>query len=77
MLQMDPIKRFSLQQIKNHVFYQCIPIRSGDFIPVPIKNGDKLRCSTVLPYLENYHYDTDRDDRSVEYLTDHQLQLDG
>ena len=77
MLQMEPLNRFSLQQIKNHEFYKCAPVKNKELlIPVPpLKNGDKLKNSTVLPYLENYHYDTDsRDDR---FLTEHQLNIEG
>lgn len=48
------------------------PIRTGDVVPVPALKGDPLRCSTVLPYLEAYHYQLDRDVEDV-YFTEHDL----
>lgn len=41
-------------------------------IPVPPLKGDPWRCSTVLPYLEAYHYQIDRDTEDV-YFTEHDL----
>lgn len=46
--------------------------RIGPAIPVPPLKGDPLRCSTVLPYLESYHYQADRDADDV-YFTEHDL----
>lgn len=52
--------------------------RVGNAIRVPPLKGDPLRCSTVLPYLESYHYNqTDgggaRDDDDEVYYTEHDL----
>jgi serine/threonine-protein kinase 11 len=73
MLQKDPAKRFTIQQIRNHSWFKCVPFGSGPPVPIPPLKGDHLRCSTVLPYLEAYHYDGDRD-ASDMYFTEHDLK---
>lgn len=42
-------------------------------VPIPPLRGDELRNSTVLPYLQSYHYDTSRDTLSNVYFTEHDL----
>ncbi|CAO1420575.1 unnamed protein product [Diamesa hyperborea] len=70
MLQFNANQRFNIQQIRNHSWFQCAPINTGDRISIPPLKGDSLRSSTVLPYLESYHYD--RDLNNV-YFTEHDL----
>ncbi|XP_055678076.1 serine/threonine-protein kinase stk11 [Lutzomyia longipalpis] len=72
MLQADPQHRFTLPQIRNHPWFIGAPEKTGPPIPFPPLKGDELRRSTVLPYLEAYHYATDRDNEDV-YFTEHDL----
>lgn len=46
------------------------PIRIGTAITIPPLKRDELRSSTVLPYLENYHYGNN--DEQV-YYTEHDI----
>lgn len=48
------------------------PEEKGPPIPIPPLKSDKYRRSTVLPYLDAYHYETDRDLEEV-YFTEHDL----
>jgi serine/threonine-protein kinase 11 len=57
MLRFDANERFTVQKIRNHSWFISSPINNNDAIPVPPLKGDSLRSSTVLPYLENYHYE--------------------
>ena len=41
-------------------------------IPIPPLRNDKYRRSTVLPYLDAEHYETERDLEEV-YFTEHDL----
>lgn len=43
------------------------PVKSCPEIPIPILKGDQFRCSTVLPYLESFHYDFERDSEEMYY----------
>lgn len=49
-----------------------MPLEIGTLVPVPALRGDLRRSSTVLPYLEAYHYDSERDSRNV-YFTEHDI----
>lgn len=72
MLQSDPNKRYTLQQIRYQPWFITAPEEKGPPIPIPPLKYDRLRCSTVLPYLEAYHYETERDLEDV-YFTEHDL----
>lgn len=48
------------------------PEEKGPPIPIPPLKNDKYRRSTVLPYLDAYHYETERDLEEV-YFTEHDL----
>lgn len=41
-------------------------------VPFPPLKSDAIRRSTVLPYLEAFHYADDRDDEDV-YFTEHDI----
>lgn len=43
---------------------------TGPPIPIPPLKGDKYRSSTVLPYLEAYHYGSEQED---VYFTEHDV----
>lgn len=47
------------------------PPKVGTRVSVPPLRGDELRSSTVLPYLDAYHYGTD--DMEQDYYTEHDL----
>ncbi|XP_022229861.2 serine/threonine-protein kinase stk11 [Drosophila obscura] len=72
MLQADPSARLSLQQIRKDTWFISAPPVTGPPIPIPPLKGDKYRCSTVLPYLEAYHYGSEHDQEDV-YFTEHDV----
>lgn len=43
----------------------------GTYLTIPPLKNDKLRSSTVLPYLDAYHYGNDEMDQ--DYYTEHDL----
>ncbi|XP_017047041.1 serine/threonine-protein kinase stk11 [Drosophila ficusphila] len=71
MLQADPSKRLSLQEIRHDTWFMSAPPVTGPPIPIPPLKGDKYRNSTVIPYLEAYHYG-DQDQEDV-YFTEHDV----
>uniref|UniRef100_A0A8D8HEK6 Serine/threonine-protein kinase STK11 n=2 Tax=Culex pipiens TaxID=7175 RepID=A0A8D8HEK6_CULPI len=71
-LQEDPARRFSLQQIRQHEWFRCAPVATCPLVPIPPLKGDALRRSTVLPYLEAHHYEAERDLANV-YFTEHDI----
>lgn len=71
MLRFDPVERYTIQQIRNHSWFIASPINTGDAIPVPPLKGDSLRSSTVLPYLESYHYENRQNHNT--FFTEHDL----
>lgn len=58
--------------ITRNRWFNARPVRTGLMVPVPPLKGDPWRCSTVLPYLEAYHYQHDRDTQAV-YFTEHDM----
>lgn len=59
--------------MSQHSWFHAKLERIGTAIPVPPLKGDALRCSTVLPYLESYHYQADSNSDSDVYYTEHDL----
>lgn len=47
------------------------PTEVGTRVPVPPLKTDELRSSTVLPYLDAYHYGND--EMEQDYYTEHDL----
>lgn len=72
MLRFDANERYTIQKIRNHAWFISSPVCTFDAVPVPPLKGDSLRSSTVLPYLESYHYDTNRQNPNV-FFTEHDL----
>ncbi|XP_030375851.1 serine/threonine-protein kinase stk11 [Scaptodrosophila lebanonensis] len=72
MLQADPNKRLSLQQIRKDHWFISAPEVTGPPIPIPPLKGDEIRRSTVLPYLEAYHYGNEQEQEDV-YFTEHDV----
>uniref|UniRef100_A0A182VQ76 non-specific serine/threonine protein kinase n=1 Tax=Anopheles minimus TaxID=112268 RepID=A0A182VQ76_9DIPT len=69
-LQADPRKRFTLQQIRHHEWFLFAPDATCPLVPIPPLKGDWNRCSTVLPYLIAHHYEKDRE---MPYYTEHDV----
>ncbi|XP_004530050.1 serine/threonine-protein kinase STK11 isoform X2 [Ceratitis capitata] len=72
MLQADQAKRYSIQQIRSDPWFISAPEEKGPPVPIPPLKRDVYRRSTVLPYLDAYHYETERDLEEV-YFTEHDL----
>jgi serine/threonine-protein kinase 11 len=72
MLRFDPVERYSIEKIRNHSWFISSPVNTFDAVPVPPLKGDSLRSSTVLPYLESYHYEN-RQNQNGLYFTEHDL----
>jgi serine/threonine-protein kinase 11 len=74
MLEFDVEKRYTIIQIRSHPWFMSSPKNTGDAIPVPPLKNDYTRSSTVLPYLESYHYDQNYEDRQSQmFFTEHDL----
>lgn len=72
MLRFDANARYSIQKIRNHSWFISSPVFTGEPpVPVPPLKGDSLRSSTVLPYLESYHYENRQNPNM--FFTEHDL----
>lgn len=66
-----------MAHLYNGLFVDCFrwtlstPPKVGTRVSVPPLRGDELRSSTVLPYLDAYHYGTD--EMEQDYYTEHDL----
>uniref|UniRef100_UPI00358EB2C7 serine/threonine-protein kinase STK11 n=1 Tax=Myxine glutinosa TaxID=7769 RepID=UPI00358EB2C7 len=77
MLEYQPARRFTIQQIRQHHWFCRKPSRVDEAaIPIPAASGDCWRSMTVLPYLEDLHapqpepefdYDTTPDLEAASY----------
>ncbi|XP_026273274.1 serine/threonine-protein kinase STK11 [Frankliniella occidentalis] len=72
MLQKDAVKRFTLQQIRQHPWFWRKPPQTLEQVPVPPLRGDELHNMTVLPYLMDYHYVEDPTSVQPQYYTEHE-----
>lgn len=70
MLEFDVETRYTILQIRNHPWFITPPANTGDAVAVPPLANDFTRSSTVLPYLESYHYE---DRQSQMFFTEHDL----
>lgn len=75
MLQSDPEARSSIRDIRKNLWVLSAPEKTGVLVPTPPLKGDPYRRSTVLPYLEAYHYETDHELEDV-YYTEHDLNAE-
>ncbi|EDV92979.1 GH18529 [Drosophila grimshawi] len=71
MLQADPSERLSLQQIRKDTWFLSAPAVTDPPIPIPPLK-EKYGRSTVLPYLEAYHYGSEQEQEDV-YFTEHDV----
>ncbi|XP_034944871.1 serine/threonine-protein kinase STK11 [Chelonus insularis] len=61
MLQKEPEKRFTLQEVKHHTWTIFQPKRTMDKVAIPPLKGAKDHKMTVLPYLMDYYYGIDEE----------------
>ncbi|XP_074109947.1 lkb1/serine/threonine kinase 11 [Cotesia typhae] len=61
MLQKEPEKRFTLQEIRRHPWTICRPERTTDQVQIPPIKGNTGHKITVLPYLMDYYYGSDEE----------------
>ncbi|CAH2293003.1 serine threonine- kinase STK11 [Pelobates cultripes] len=64
MLEYDPAKRFSIQQIRRHNWFRKKHPQMDPLVPIPPspETKDRWRSLTVVPYLEDLHgYSEDED----------------
>ncbi|NWW88467.1 STK11 kinase, partial [Rhynochetos jubatus] len=65
MLEYDPAKRFSIQQIRQHNWFRKKHAQAEALVPIPPspETKDRWRSMTAVPYLEDLHgYNEDDDD---------------
>uniref|UniRef100_A0A4W3I820 non-specific serine/threonine protein kinase n=1 Tax=Callorhinchus milii TaxID=7868 RepID=A0A4W3I820_CALMI len=64
MLEYDPVKRFSIQQIRQHNWFRKKHAQMETPVPIPPspETKDKWRSMTVVPYLEDLHGYNDEDE---------------
>lgn len=70
MLQREPEKRFTLQEIRHHPWTVCSPKRTIEKVAIPPFKGSTGHRMTVLPYLMEFYYGYDNDPM---YYTERQL----
>ena len=70
MLQIDIEKRIPLQNIKSHPWVLCRHPENEERVPIPPLRGDKWHTMTVLPYLMEYHYESNN---GPTYYTEREL----
>ncbi|XP_011306753.1 serine/threonine-protein kinase STK11 [Fopius arisanus] len=70
MLQKEPEKRFTIQEIRHHPWTICRFERTNEEVAVPPPKGSTCHRMTVLPYLMEYYYGEDQD---PTYYTERQL----
>ncbi|XP_053159458.1 serine/threonine-protein kinase STK11 isoform X2 [Hemicordylus capensis] len=74
MLEYDPAKRFSIQQIRHHNWFRKKHAQSEPLVPIPPspETKDRWRSMTVVPYLEDLHgyNEEEEEDLKDDYLED-------
>lgn len=75
MLEYDPAKRFSIQQIRHHNWFRKKHPQSEPLVPIPPspETKDRWRSMTVVPYLEDlhgYNEEEEEEDLKEDYLDD-------
>ncbi|RZC42949.1 Pkinase and/or Kinase-like domain containing protein [Asbolus verrucosus] len=73
MLQKDPDDRFSLQQIRQHIWFTRRPPKNAAPVPIPPLRGDEWHRMTVLPYLFDHYYDAADAANEAQYFTEREL----
>lgn len=70
MLQKEIKDRFTLKQVRRHLWTMCRPQKSEEAVPIPPLRGNEWHTMTVLPYLMDHHYETDN---NPTYFTEREL----
>ncbi|XP_019870588.1 serine/threonine-protein kinase STK11 isoform X2 [Aethina tumida] len=73
MLDKDPYKRFNLQQIRQHCWFNKKPPKTGQMVPIPPLKGDEWHNMTTIPYLMDHYYDLSENVEDEKFYTEHQL----
>ncbi|XP_068899568.1 serine/threonine-protein kinase STK11 isoform X1 [Tenebrio molitor] len=73
MLRKDPEDRFSLQYIRQHLWFSRRPPQNATPVPIPPLRNDEFHCMTVLPYLFDHYYDTSDAANNHQYFTEREL----
>ncbi|NXF68003.1 STK11 kinase, partial [Ciccaba nigrolineata] len=73
MLEYDPAKRFSIQQIRQHNWFRKKHAQAEALVPIPPspETKDRWRSMTAVPYLEDLHgYNEEDDDDDLYGIED-------
>ncbi|ELK19311.1 Serine/threonine-protein kinase 11 [Pteropus alecto] len=72
MLEYEPAKRFSIQQIRQHSWFRKKHPPAEDLVPIPPSADckDRWRGMTVVPYLEDLHGGTEGGDEDLFDIED-------
>ncbi|XP_005996386.1 serine/threonine-protein kinase STK11 isoform X1 [Latimeria chalumnae] len=72
MLEYDPAKRFSIQQIRQHNWFRKKHPQSEAVVPIPPspETKDRWRSMTVVPYLEDLHGYNEEDEDELYDVED-------
>ncbi|NWX93694.1 STK11 kinase, partial [Nothoprocta ornata] len=73
MLEYDPAKRFSIQQIRQHNWFRKKHAQAEALVPIPPspETKDRWRSMTAVPYLEDLHgYNEEEDDDLYDFEDD-------
>ncbi|KAK2492954.1 hypothetical protein MC885_018461 [Smutsia gigantea] len=72
MLEYEPAKRFSIQQIRQHSWFRKKHPPTEELVPIPPSADckDRWRGMTVVPYLEDLHGCADDGDEDIFHIED-------
>ncbi|KAK2541916.1 Stk11 [Columba livia] len=72
MLEYDPAKRFSIQQIRQHNWFRKKHAQAEALVPIPPspETKDRWRSMTAVPYLEDLHGYNEEDDDDLYDIED-------
>ncbi|NXI46435.1 STK11 kinase, partial [Galbula dea] len=72
MLEYDPAKRFSIQQIRQHSWFRRKHAQAEALVPIPpgADSQDRWRSMTAVPYLEDLHGYHEEEEEEEEELYD-------
>ncbi|KFW84593.1 Serine/threonine-protein kinase STK11, partial [Manacus vitellinus] len=72
MLEYDPAKRFSIQQIRQHNWFRKKHAQAEALVPIPPspESKDRWRSMTAVPYLEDLHGYNEEEDEDLYDIED-------
>lgn len=69
LLQMDPLLRYKIEQIKQHDWFRRRPPRSFETLPIPKMALERFEKCTMFDYLTELHRPSDDDDQhSMKFI---------